>query len=247
MDNKSLFSSRVDAVINSKIIISDRAIAQLLKCIASVDEFTECIRNSLTQYPYVNEFSRARIEYPTKDGTMKYKLNIPSETNRLFTFVVCLLTELDNKRRNILDFLREYFSSTNNNDSYVKFCESVLIPFKSAGERILGAEVPVVVDLYKEAEEFFAESGAFISSLALSQLQVCINDIKENIASDGVIPQLERNNLLLMLTTLGHSLQLKKLRLIKVSYLAILAHQLPFNCQETFSTVGKILTQCNII
>lgn len=247
MSNQLIFSSRVDAVMTSKIIIADKPISQLLKCIASITEFTSCIKNTLVQYSYVSEFTRARIEYIYKDGTTKYKLNIPTETNRFFTFVVCLLTEFDNKRRNLFEFLQEYFTATDNNDSYEKFCDTVLRQFRRAGETILGLEVPVTVDLGAEADAFFAEGGAFISGQTLAQLHLLIGNIKDKIAYDTSLKQLNRNDLLLILNALAHSLQLRKLKFIKVAYIALSAYQLPNYCSDFLSSITKLLTQCNII
>ena len=47
------------------------------------------------------------------------------------------MTEFDSGRRSLLEFLTEFFYDEDTNVAYTKFCDTVLKPFKRAGEMVL--------------------------------------------------------------------------------------------------------------
>lgn len=134
------FNERLNNLINCHLLLADKAISMLLKCIASTPEFTSVVGQTLERISYVEEFERSRVFY-FKDGKTHLKFVLPNDKNRAFTLVVCLLSEIDAGRRNLLHFLHEYYPNPESDDfvAYQRFVQNILIPFGKAGESILRA------------------------------------------------------------------------------------------------------------
>ena len=64
---REIFNERVHNLINSHLLLADKAISLLLKCVASIPEFTAILGQTLARVSYVEEFERSRVIY-FKDG-----------------------------------------------------------------------------------------------------------------------------------------------------------------------------------
>lgn len=166
------FTESVNMLIEGKLILIDKHIAQVLKCVASSKTLCHTLTETTQTMSYVTEFSRARVTWTRSDGVVESRLKLPVDRNRLFTFVVCLLIEVDSGKRNILDFLKEYYNAPNNDLSYAKFTEEVLRPFKKAGEAILTTVDSTGLDAQylAQAESFFTAEKVYIDAGSLKQI-----------------------------------------------------------------------------
>jgi len=127
-----------------EMLLADKSISSLLKCVASIPEFTSVVGRTLERISYVEEFERCRVFY-FKDAKTHLRFILPNEKNRVFTLVVCLLSEIDSGRRNLLQFLHEYFPNAESDDflAYQRFAQNILVPFAKAGDSILkDLEIP---------------------------------------------------------------------------------------------------------
>ena len=166
------FVDSVNTLIEGKLILVDKHIASVLQCVATSPILCKALSDTLKTMTYSTEFSRARVAWTRSDGVVEARLKLPADRNRLFAFVVCLLTEVDSGRRNLLDFLKEYYNDSNNDLSYAHFATEVLKPFKSAGEHILSSVDPesVNVQLVEQAEKYFKAEKIYIDTRVLNQL-----------------------------------------------------------------------------
>ena len=135
-NNLGMFSQRVEEAINSRFILADRHISGLLKCVATIPELTAVVGETLKNVSYADEYDKARVVL-TKNGKSVCKFVMPNDKKRIIAFTVCLLTEFDSGRRSLLEFLTEFFYDEDTNVAYTKFCDTVLKPFKRAGEMVL--------------------------------------------------------------------------------------------------------------
>ena len=137
-DSLQVFTDRLNALVNCHLLLASKAISTLLKCIASTPEFTAVVGQTLERISYVEEFDRSRVFY-FKEGKTHLKFVLPNDKHRAFTLVVCLLSEMDSGRRDLLQFLHEYYPTPDNDDflAFQRFAQNVLIPFGKAGESIL--------------------------------------------------------------------------------------------------------------
>ena len=166
------FVDSVNTLIEGKLILVDKHIASVLQCVATSPILKGALADTLKTMSYATEFSRARVAWTRNDGVVEAHLKLPVDRNRLFAFVVCLLTEVDSGRRNLLDFLKEYYNEANNDLSYAKFANEVLKPFKSAGEQILSFVDPdsVNVQFVEQAEKFFKAEKIYVDTRVLHKI-----------------------------------------------------------------------------
>ena len=166
------FVDSVNTLIEGKLILVDKHIASVLQCVATSPILKDALSDTLKTMTYSTEFSRARVAWTRSDGVVEARLKLPVDRNRLFAFVVCLLTEVDSGRRNILDFLKEYYNDVNNDASYARFANEVLKPFKNAGEHILSSVDPESVNAQyvEQAEKFFKAEKIYVDTRVLKKI-----------------------------------------------------------------------------
>ena len=215
------FTDSVNTLIEGKLILIDKHIAQVLKCVATSPTLCHTLSETLQTMSYVTEFSRARVSWTRSDGVVESRLKLPVDRNRLFAFVVCLLTEVDSGRRNILDFLKEYYNEPNNDLSYVKFSEEVLKPFKKAGEVILSTIDPesLNVQYVEQAEKFFKAENIYIETGTLQQVLSNMEQIRQLISSLK-LSKAEEYEFNTVSEFFVNALYLKNPKILSVSYLA---------------------------
>ena len=216
------FTDSVNRLIEGRLIMVDKNIASVLKCVATVPALCKCVADTVRTTSYVTEFSRARVSWTRPDGTVESRLKLPVERNRLFAFVVCLLTEVDSGRRGFLEFLKEYYHEHDTNIGYEKFANEVLKPFKQAGEIILRTVDPdsLNVENSMRAERYYNAEKIYISSEATESLLQQLATVTEIVCHD---PQAEgyRDEVMQAVEYFTNALHLKNPRILGASWLAL--------------------------
>ena len=215
------FNDSVNTLIEGKLILIDKHVAQVLKCVANSPILCQVLSDTVKTMTYATEFSRARVTWTRNDGVVESRLKLPVDRNRLFTFVVCLLAEVDSGRRSILDFLKEYYNDVNNDASYAKFANEVLKPFKRAGEAILSSIDPESFHLpyLEQAEKYFQAEKIYVETSVLEQLLAQMEEIRLAINTLPVSDN-ERFEFNAVSEFLVNALYLKNPKILAVSYLA---------------------------
>ena len=93
------FTECVNNLIDGELIMVDKNIASVLKCVVNCPVLCQCLSSSIKNTSYVTEFSRAKVTWTRSDGVVINQLKLPQDTTRLFTFVVCLLGLVKDDRR----------------------------------------------------------------------------------------------------------------------------------------------------
>ncbi len=181
----AIFNDSVNKLIQGKLILVDKHIALVLKCVATSPVLCKTLADTVKTMSYATEFSRAVVKWTRSDGIVESRLKLPADRNRLFAFVVCLLTEIDSGRRNLLEFLKEYYNDINNDASYARFAEEVLKPFKRIGENLLSTVDPdsMNTEYVMQAEQFFRTEKIYIKSEVLTQILNTMESIRIQLAS----------------------------------------------------------------
>ena len=215
------FTDTVNKLIEGKLILIDKHIAQVLKCVATSQTLCHTLSETIQTMSYVTEFSRARVTWTRSDGVVEARLKLPADRNRMFAFVVCLLMEVDSGRRNILDFLKEYYNAENNDASYAKFAEEVLKPFKKAGEAILSTLDPESLNVQnvEQAERFFKAEKIYIETGKLEQVFSEMEQIRTCVTTFK-LSQAEEYEINTVSEFFVNALYLKNPKILQVSYLA---------------------------
>lgn len=177
-NNIVTFDNTVNNMMQCRLIMVDKHIASLLQCVANMSVLKQAISDSLRTASYATEYSRARVTLTRPDGVQQSQLKLPQDKHRLFTFVVCLLLEVDSGKRDFIKFLEEYYPDSDSNVSYKHFVEAVLRPFRQAGQDILKAEskdTGIDIDTQTQAEACFVGENIYISSHVVDQLAALID------------------------------------------------------------------------
>lgn len=215
------FSNSVNALIEGKLILVDKNIAQVLKCIATSQVLWLNLNAAVNSMYYPTEFSRARVTWTRSDGVVEAQLKLPADRDRLFAFVVCLLMELDSGRRNILEFLREYYQAPTGEQSYRKFAEEVLKPFKRAGIAILSGIDPESVNAQymEQAERFFAAEKVYIETALLNSILGEMEHIRL-LLNKSALSNVDADEFAAASEYLVNALYLKNPKIISLAFLA---------------------------
>lgn len=119
------FTNAADELISSKFILAEKRISDLLKSIAKNRALMDLFSEALSGYNYSVEFNRSKT---AKKG--KPKLVLPVNQARKMAYVFCLLMEFDTGKRNLKDFLDEYYYLPQPNDSMALFAQDMIVVFK---------------------------------------------------------------------------------------------------------------------
>lgn len=223
MNDLAYFTDTVNTLMEGKLILIDKNIASVLKCVVSVPALCNCLSDTCRAMSYVTEFSRARVTWTRPDGTVEARLKMPAERNRLFAFVVCLLTEVDGGRRNFLGFLKEYYNDSDANLGYEKFIVEVLKPFKWAGESILQSVDPesLNVENASRADKYFSVESIYISTDMVKALLAQIEEIARLFYTAGIDAQKHFDDVMVASDCFTNALYLKNPRILRISWIAL--------------------------
>lgn len=212
----ALFSYSVNQLIESSLIMVDKHIAQLLKVVANEPVLTKVLRETLQTTSYVTEFSRAKVVLTRPDGKTESKLKLPNDRNKLFSFVVCLLLEIDGGKRQLIEFLKDFYYDADSNVSFLNFVNSVLRPFKTAGESILKSIDPESFDegATTKAENYFYGENIYIGTEQMNTMLSAIQEIREIVENAGNLQYVDKVECLTMCDTLVNALHLKNPKII---------------------------------
>lgn len=234
----AFFTSSVNRLIEGQLILVDKHIATVLKSVAKSPTLCRALTNTLKTMSYATEFSRARVTWTSADGVRESRLKLPVDRNRQFAFVVCLLTEVDCRKRNILDFLREYYNAGTNELSYARFASEVLKPFKSAGENLLREIDPDSLneDFTLQAEQYFSAEKMYIETNTLADIFALMEEVRliliDQRLSEEVITEVATVS-----EALVNALYLKNPKIARICYIAYK------NTVKSFDAVAPKLEQ----
>ena len=118
------FADACDKMSQSKFIMIDKRISDVLKTIAKSDEIFDYIKDCMINFNFEKEWKLATARMGM--------LLIPEEPRKFVAFVFVLLNCLDDKKLNASDFLSKYFSKSESQAGpYNEFCQAVIQKFKN--------------------------------------------------------------------------------------------------------------------
>lgn len=149
-----LFLAKADELIDSKYILADVRIANLLKSIANSKTMVAVFKNCLNEFDYEG----AKRKYLVKSKFLssdKGEFIAPTNSGDLLAFVFCVLMDIDGKVIELGDFLNKYFYEDGSfSSSYVAWTERMIKPFSHALKTIMEG---VLCGEVQDPEEAFSE------------------------------------------------------------------------------------------
>ena len=125
------FLKKCDEVMQSKFIIADTKIGELLQCIVSSDLLYAFFREVTKNFDY--DAAREKYMNYTPAGGTHMQLLFPEDPAERLAFVFCLLADFDSGAIDLGQFLRTYFYDDGSvYGSFYAFSNQVIKPFRNA-------------------------------------------------------------------------------------------------------------------
>lgn len=214
----SVFLERMEELEKSKFILSERKISGVLKCIVGTPELFGLIKECLTGFDFEAEFRVAQMPNQS-DYSNRYSLRMPADKKKLIAFTFCLLADFDSKRRDLHQFLQDYFFEDGSiYEAYKKFVFSVIKPFRKTVESLFKAE-ETENDEVTEAEKFFDGENIAIDNMVVEDLISKIQDISTALTADDALNHSEKREMIDITEGLGNAIITRETRLIKLLWI----------------------------
>lgn len=125
------FLISIDNMLQSKYILIDRRISDILLSIADTKDVYNLIAECMINFDFKQEWKSA-----TKTNVMK----LPLTDEKRISFIFCFLNNIDDKNLDITNILERYFSYDSNYSPYELFCGNIIIEFRRLVMKKLGIE-----------------------------------------------------------------------------------------------------------
>ena len=159
-----LFLLRADEFIDSKYILADIKIVNLLKAIASSDTLIAIFKNCLTDFDYHQATKKYLVKSPYLADN-KGEFVLPPSSRELLAFVFNVLMDLDTKAILLGEFIDKYFFVDGSfSAGYDAFINKMIKPFKNSVkilmESVIDGRVQDPVEALTEEENRKAQELA---------------------------------------------------------------------------------------
>lgn len=132
-----LFLERADELIDSKYILADIKIVNLLKSIAGSDTLIALFKNCLTDFDYEQAQKRYLVKSPYLSED-KGEFVLPPNSREMLAFIFNVLVDIDSKRIDMGAFISKYFYVDGSFSSgYDAFITSMIKPFKNSVKMLM--------------------------------------------------------------------------------------------------------------
>lgn len=127
------FKARMDELVNSKYILADNKVSEVLKTISDSTLLYEIFEHVTENFDY-DTFKNVCFSF---DENGKGSFTLPKKDEDVLAFCFLLLMELDSKRIDLLELCSFCFSSTEGKQaSFNLFATKLLIPFQLITEKV---------------------------------------------------------------------------------------------------------------
>ena len=215
------FLIRCDELIESKYILADVKIVNLLKSIAASETLIALFKSCLTDFDYAS----AKKKYLVKNKYLseeKGEFVLPSNSRDLLALVFNILMEIDSKTLDFADFINKYFYENGSfYAGYSAFINAMIKPFKNSVKTLMESVIEgklqdpleAVFEEEKRLEQKKQEELALIErqkSNSNSKYVESVKKIKDILLSDkkkikeSKLSDSEKNDILLIIDMLAN-------------------------------------------
>lgn len=115
------FLYSIDKMLESKYILIDRRISDILLAIADTREVYNLIAECMINFDF---------SYEWKISTQGPYLRFPDSDSKRISYIFCLLNNIDDRNLDITKILEKYFSYDRAHTPYELFCKHVIVEFR---------------------------------------------------------------------------------------------------------------------
>lgn len=118
--NIDRFLLSINNMLESKYILIDRRISDILLAIADTHEVYNLIAECMVNFDFKQEW---------KNATTTNVMKLPATDEKRISFIFCLLNNIDDKNLDATNVLERYFSYDSSASPYDIFCKSIIAEF----------------------------------------------------------------------------------------------------------------------
>ena len=138
------FLISVKNMIESKYIMIDRRVSDILRSIAETNAVYNLIAECMINFDFAYEWRKAT------EGSF---LKMPENDAKKIAFIFCMLNNIDDRKIDVTVVLEKYFSYDLAYSSYDLFCRYVIVEFRRLVLKYLNIEIPSARKVKFEAPE----------------------------------------------------------------------------------------------
>lgn len=139
------FLNAISSMLESKYILIDRKISDILYAIANTRDVYNVIAVAMINYDFKTSWRQA------VNSTF---IKLPEDENDRIAFIFCLLNNIDDKNLDITMVLDKYFSYDLETKPYELFCKNIIVEFKRLILKKLGLDYQKEVVFEGEPEHY---------------------------------------------------------------------------------------------
>ena len=133
LENIQEFLISVKNMLESKYILIDRRVSDILRAIADTNSVYNLIAECMINFDFAYEWRKA-----TEGSYLKF----PDNDAKKISFIFCMLNNIDDKNIDVTVVLERYFSYDLAYSPYDLFCRHVIVEFRRLILKHLGIEMP---------------------------------------------------------------------------------------------------------
>lgn len=231
------FSNACTMFCESKYILSDPRLSEILKSIAASGVLVKIMEELTCDYDFEKEYISAKL--PLSTGSVR--LEYPEEKNEFIAFVFYLLFYIDQGRIEFSDFLFEYYARESINQSFNAFCE-VVDKFRRSLLSLFDADEP--------EEPKAVETKIEIDINIINELELLIAELVTLVSGENEKLTLsQKDETLVACDSLIKALYTGENKIVFAVFIAIKYSVTKFfdNCEVTLESLYNILAKNNLI
>lgn len=133
LENIQEFLISIKNMLESKYILVDRRVSDILRSIANTNDVYNLIAECMINFDFGYEWRKA---------TSGNFLRLPETDSKKIAFIFCMLNNIDDRKLDITEILERYFSYDLAYSSYDQFCRYVIVEFRRLILKLLNIEIP---------------------------------------------------------------------------------------------------------
>lgn len=139
------FLNAISSMLESKYILIDRKISDILYSIANTRDVYNVIARAMINYDFKASWRQA---------VNSAFIKLPEDENDRIAFIFCFLNNIDDKNLDITMVLDKYFSYDSEVKPYELFCKNIIVEFKRLILKQLGLDYQKEVAFEGEPEHY---------------------------------------------------------------------------------------------
>lgn len=142
------FFDACDDFISCKFLVAEYKLQRMLQILSQNEEICGLIGECLEQFNRDREFSKAFIQ----DGQGNLICDMPTDEYKIIAFVFCTLVDMDNKKIDLVDFVKRFYGREEN--PFQAFIRQMVVPFRNLLAEAFGYKKLALDDEEQEAQEY---------------------------------------------------------------------------------------------